>query len=479
MDMLQAVSKMNEYEKKHGVFAHLVDGWSAWWLLRLGIYFHLCDLPLKKDIAGKRSDHFRTLVRLMRALPAFIFPRKARYFIVDSSTSLTEQEGSRYFSAWIDEFLLADRDYFKIEKINNLAFHYARGCRAMLPAQMTADLMQLMAFVLRLICPPREIRSISSEISRHLVEGLGLAAFTPGTVQKTLAHFYWSKRLMKYLLRRVKPDFVLVADSGDFNVAAAGRELGIPVIEFQHGLFFNNLPKAMAAHMQPYEKTLPKASHMFLYSQYWHEGLSGCGYAEDELRVVGSLRMDRYRKQRQHKRTSSRKADTCHILLTTQGMNKDLLISFIKEFLLLAGKKLPLFLTIKMHPAYDLNKAIYEDAFAGDGRVKIISGTEEPSTYALLVESHVHLSVSSSSHYDALGLGVPTAVLAFSGHEFMQPLLDLGHARVLSSPAELVTMVEHWRDLAVPQEVSESYFCTAAMENIRRELELIQKSKQK
>ena len=72
---------------------------------------------------------------------------------------------------------------------------------------------------------------------------------------------------------------------------------------------------------------------------------------------------------------------------------------------------------------------------------------------------HLHVSVrQSASHYDAIGLGVPTIILPFKTHEIVLPLQRAGHAWLARTPEDLVSFVRTWPTLHVPRPTSEHYF---------------------
>jgi hypothetical protein len=90
----------------------------------------------------------------------------------------------------------------------------------------------------------------------------------------------------------------------------------------------------------------------------------------------------------------------------------------------------------------------------------------------LLAKADLHLSVSSACHFDAIGLGVPTAILALRNHETVMPLIDRGHAILAKSPKDLADIVTAVSELKVSSETSAFYFRPGALDNILAELGL-------
>jgi hypothetical protein len=103
--------------------------------------------------------------------------------------------------------------------------------------------------------------------------------------------------------------------------------------------------------------------------------------------------------------------------------------------------------------------------------VEVIPGGAEPSTFALLACSHFHLSITSTRHFEALALGVPTIILPFTNHELLLHLCDTGYAFLARTPQELLEIVQQHRGEQVPREVGDHFFLSGALEHMLQELE--------
>jgi hypothetical protein len=88
----------------------------------------------------------------------------------------------------------------------------------------------------------------------------------------------------------------------------------------------------------------------------------------------------------------------------------------------------------------------------------------------LLTRADFHLSIASASHYDALGLGVPTIVLALEGYETVIDLVNAGHAYLARTPGDMLAFMQNSSITSVPPEVSAYYFTPDAVQNAIREL---------
>jgi hypothetical protein len=128
-------------------------------------------------------------------------------------------------------------------------------------------------------------------------------------------------------------------------------------------------------------------------------------------------------------------------------------------------------LTIKLHPINQRSKETYIREFGNTKNVRILLGNEPPSTFELISGANFHLSVSSSCHYDALGLGVPTVILPFSGHEDVLDLYERGHAFFAKTPQDLAEIVCTYQNLQVQKAVSSLYFKSGAIKNMIENLD--------
>jgi hypothetical protein len=285
-------------------------------------------------------------------------------------------------------------------------------------------------------------------------------------VAGTVAVFHWESRLYRMLLRRVRPSCVLLGEAGDHAITAAARELGISVVEFQHGFTHRHFPGnswARAALAHKARMTVP--DRMFLYGRHWANELAAHGFWTEELRVVGSLRIDSHRQ-----RPTRRNAEQATFLVTTQGVETQPMIAFIRAALEHVEGRCHYRCVIKTHPLYHGSDREFTAAFGANPAVQIVAGSESPSTFDLLREAHLHLSIASTCHYEALALGVPTVILPLAGSEAVRHLQESGHAFLPRDPLELGEILLRWQAHRVPPGAGDDYFTPGALGNIQREL---------
>ena len=117
------------------------------------------------------------------------------------------------------------------------------------------------------------------------------------------------------------------------------------------------------------------------------------------------------------------------------------LADFVAAFLKLYSG--PLQFNIRLHPGYEIGTSHYDSRFYGDARVKLWPGNSRPDTFEMIAMSDLHLSVSSACHYEALGIGTPTGILALPGHELVLDLVRRNDAALVDNPSALAMMVKN------------------------------------
>jgi len=460
LNPVQADLCIREFEVKHDLLKYQVDGWSAWCILRYPVLISLAyDMPSH----GRSWGRYEQILFSAKELNKLLLPKKAKYFVKTCSSGLLEQEGKYYKDIWFDDLIKNLGGAYKLETINNLSFLKRREF-SLIKSDLTTTSLNLLPVILRRYLKNAfpEIREIAQTMYTHISAEVGEEYFTPAFFENSLVTFYWQKKMNAWLLDRVTPKYVFVADPGDLPLIAAAKELGIPVAELQHG-FVDRYHSAYS--WTPYAlKYLPQmlvADHFLLYGDFWREELASNGFWGDSLLPVGSTRIDQYRQMK-----IDRNEDITTVLLTTQGLDTESVIAFMSEFLQIAHSKNHLRLVIKLHPAYESSKEQYAAAFRSDHRVKVFSGNENPSTFNLIKNADLHVSISSTCHYDAVGLGVPTAILPFSTNEIIFPMHQAGHAFLLKEPRDLDNLATDIKDYQIPEAVSTYYFRPNALENI-------------
>ena len=459
----EASAILQQMEMKHDLLHHKIAGWSVWPLLRFSISRELQNLPLDKGGTGLSRAQ---LVRCAAAdLIEFAWVRRAPYVAKTFSSLQVERSAGRKKDIFFDD-IPGTEGYYKIEVINSPRV-YLDSTPSLTPRDISTTALNLLTDRLARRRPPPGLSPVARALSDCIRSELGLEHYTADAVEAALAGFVWGKKMNRHLLARVRPKCLLLADTADYAITAAARELRINVVEFQHGFTHRHFPgNSWTADSLRHKSTMALPHRILVFGPHWQRELAALGFWSDELRIVGSTRVDTYRRQ-----SSQREDQVCTLVVTTQGTDTERLIAFLADFVREARGRLAFKLMIKLHPSYATSARRFNEAFATAAEVAIVSGSELPSTFELLQRAHLHVSIYSTCHYEALALGIPTVILPLTGHENVLHLHAAGHAFMPSSPRELLDIALRWREWRVTPEVGAQYFEPNARENIRRELE--------
>jgi hypothetical protein len=462
----EARQKLIEIERKYDLFKYTVGGFSAWRILRFEVMSNVQNLPFFSKT--KETSRIRRLIERLslvrQELPRLLFPKQAKYIVKTFTSALRETEMDMYKDVYFDDLIRVLDSWYKIEALNNPEYNYRRS-KMLFPAEITTAAIDLFASVMSYLGGPRSITTFTAVLLQIIRAEPELQSLSPGMIRNKLRWFYWSKRIYSILLRKIKPRYVLTADTGEFPIWAAAQELGITTIEFQHGIFSRDHPDSLPDFALIYKNSLIVPDKLLVYGQYWVDELKGNRFYDRELIPVGNLNIEHYRELKLKRMMSNGESSRCTILFTTQGLDRERLIEFVVQFALIAKASMTCQIFIKLHPAEN-DRKIYEHSLSAFPNVQILFTHEEPTTYDLLTRSHYHCSIASATHYDALGVGVQTIVLPLAGHEVVAGLVSSGHAVLAKNPRDLADIVSNFQNAVVPPETSDYYFSTDALKNM-------------
>lgn len=458
----EAEALLRRVEEKHDLLRVQMDGWCVWPLFRLAAGYALEQLPVSPTPPIPRARRLRLAAA---DLGGALRLRRSPWLVKSLVSGLADVEDGRYKDVWFEELLDALPGAVKVDGVNNPAF-LERRALARHPSRMTSSGMDVAAGLLGRLPEPPRVAAAASALAAPWESEVGPGVLTAEWFRAGLARYRWTKRLWSAVLARVRPRLVFTADPGENALSAAARESGARVLEMQHGsIDRHHHAYGWTGYASAYRDRMPLPHHLLVYGDHWRGELAANGFWQPQVVVAGSLRMDAYRARR-----AARGDGTRTLVVTSQGIDTARVAAFLAEFLS-AEPDPSLRLVVKLHPGYERAKDAYA-ALAGDGRVEVLLGSEGESTFDLLARAHLHLSVSSTCHYEALGLGVPTAVLPFATHEIVQPLCAAGHARLLAEPADLAALLREGGGPRVPPEVSGYYFAPDALCRVRALMDL-------
>lgn len=455
----EASAQLQQMEQQFGLWSLRHDGFSPWRIVRFAVGLELQNLPF-------RSNELATgeLVRACaRSLFDLIRPRRPfRYAVKSYSSALRVRTEAGYEDTYYEALLQNTQGGVRLYSFN--ATGYDRRPMSWRGPNIDTTLILVTGALMGRLFPLKGGDQVFVTIAMAIRSRVGKDKFPAARLRRMFSSFWWQAKFYRWLLKYLRVKTVFVADTGERALLKAARENGCQFVELQHGIFTPNHPDAL-----PCDPDLNADDHGLLlpdivatYGRYWADThrqklLGVC----DRIRPMGASFIERLRERRCR---IACEEDAVHLLVTTQGIATDALISLLKEFL--NSCHTPLRLDIKLHPAYDPRPDHYTAALGCDSRVNVIPGSAEPDTHSLLADCNLHLSISSACHYDAIGLQVPTAVLALPNHELVLDLVRTGQAILVQTGSQLAQIVADKSWKPVPLEVAQSYYSPGFANNL-------------
>jgi hypothetical protein len=233
------------------------------------------------------------------------------------------------------------------------------------------------------------------------------------------------RRLYRRFLRRVDPNLVLVVVSyGKEPFVMACKQLGIPVVELQHGVIY---PEHLA-YSYPgdrIKKSFP--DYLLVWGEFWREHTE-FPIPDERVIPVGYPYLD----QRAERYADVESEDK--LLFISQGTIGEQLSKLALE--VANHPEIDHEVVYKLHPGeYDRWREAYPWLVDADFRVV---DSSEPPLYQLFAESSAQVGVGSTAVYEGLCFDLETYVYDCLGTHVLQPLVEDGSAEIVSSTDTLV-----------------------------------------
>lgn len=462
----EAALQLEQLEEEYGLWSLRVKDFSPWRIVRFAVGLDLQCLPFSSNSLPRSA----LAKACLRSLVDIAFMRRNHRYVVKSFASALRSRGAvGYEDVYFESLLQNVPGGLRLHSLN--AIGYEGRALSWSGPNVDTTLILVVGAVFGRIFPVRDSKQIFKHIEQAINTCIPGNRFPARRVRRMFSSFWWQSVLYRWLLRYSGVKAVFVADSGERAMLKAARETECRFVELQHGIFTPNHPDALplALGLDVEDSGLLLPNIVAAYGSHWvaaHRDrlLGGCG----RIRPVGASFIEQLRLKRHRSKPSD---EVVKILVTTQGLAREELIALLREFL--NSCHAPLKLDIKLHPAYDTSPNRYVEVLGSDSRVTVIPGSAEPDTHSLLASCSLHVSISSACHYDALGLRVPTVVLALPNHEIVLDLVKTGQAQLVRSAGQLSEIVAARAWISVPAESADGYYKTGFADNL---LEWIPKS---
>ncbi|WP_369722511.1 hypothetical protein AB8Z38_00220 [Bradyrhizobium sp. LLZ17] len=451
---------LEEFERRHRVFELTIGGMSLWRILRFEISFTMQNLGLSRPMASKR-EILASMFSAARQL--FVAPGGTQYLGATMSSALRTFDQRGWHDIYFDPIIDAIGGGEKMLYVDAPGFEQHARHAFRQPVFNDTSVVALSA-VLGRIFGIRGHDDVFQALSQIIANDLGLSEFTAERIRRKYSVLIWRSWLYRIVLRRLRPGCVMIPNSGQFALFLAARALGIPFVEMQHGIFSENHPDSLPAAALEFDRdSMLLPDILTVYGSWWGDLLKDSALGRlGRIREVGASWIESARALRL--RQFSTDPDRPVVTLTSQGTGAEQVADFIAAFLKLYSGAL--LFNIRLHPGYEIGTNHY-DRFSDDERVKLWPGNSRPDTFEMIAMSDLHLSVSSACHYEALGIGTPTGILALPGHELVLDLARRNNAALVDNPSALAMMVKKRSWPPISDSISDQYFRGGHIDNIR------------
>jgi hypothetical protein len=459
----EVASILEAFERRNDVFALTVDGISLWRLLRFEISFTLQDLGLQRPSVPLSE----IVASLFGAIPQLAVAPRGLEFLgatVTSALRMFDERGWHdiYFDPVIDQIGGAKMLYADAGGFAENEKHAYRK-----PVFNDTAVVAVSAALGRLF--PAKNDAAFRKLSELIVRELSLPEFSPERIRRKHSVLKWRVWFYRLVLKRLRPRCLLVPNSGQFALFLAANSLGIPFVEMQHGIFSEKHPDNLPAEALSHDRgAMMLPDLLTVYGAYWMKRLEHSALGRlKRVRPVGAPMIEASRNLRERRFTAD--PDKPVLTLTSQGIAANRLADFMAMFLKLCPARFKL--NIRLHPGYEVDANRYGASFSDDPRVILWRGNSKPDTFEMIALSDLHLSISSACHFEALGIGTPTAIIALPSHELVRDLADRGDAILIDSPEALADLVARRAWGTVPPQTADHYFHSNHVASLRAVLD--------
>ena len=416
-------------ERRYDLFVPLVDGWSAWRVMRNFVFRKLENMPLAQPGRPTAIRSVEALAATLRLVWLLLKGERRELLVKTCRSGLRVKRGEQFRDVYFDGLLAEGFSYLKMEEINSPDFD-KQAASAARPAGLDPVVFTFWGRILGVLLPVGK-KALCQSIADMLRSELGLE-LAPSVLRMRISTVYWQARLYRLLLARIKPRAILVSDTGEYGLRIAAGRQNIPFIELQHGIFDAKHPDAIPGWVKGPATTLILPDALASRGRYWIDRLAETRQGRDHAVPVGNEFIDEARPRRD----ARAKTSALHLVLTTQGLDSKRLAQWIEAMMKAAPASIDWRLSIKLHPVYDQENLEFSE-LQRDSRVRVIGGSDLPNVFDLLSEADLHLSISSACHFDAAALGVRSVIVPLGDHEWLLHAVDGEQILLAQSPDEV------------------------------------------
>ncbi len=266
--------------------------------------------------------------------------------------------------------------------------------------------------------------AVQSYLNRHF----GIELDSVGITRSRFASLSARRLAFRWMLRLIKSKVIfLVCSYGQEALILAAKDLHIKTIEMQHGAIS---PFHLGYSFPPGETKLSFPDFLFLFGSFWKNTVK-YPIIDEHLFPIGYPYFD------QQRRLFSRiKKENKIVFISQQNIGVQLSLFAVELAKRINDSPRIIY---KLHP---LEYAIWKDDYpllyqaVKNGIIDIVD-KDAPSLYQLLAEAKWQIGVNSTALFEGLAFGCITILADIPGIEYMQPLIDSGHAKVAKNASDV------------------------------------------
>jgi hypothetical protein len=247
---------------------------------------------------------------------------------------------------------------------------------------------------------PTEVELLS-EVNKALGSAKHSGQFTSDERRQiqSAMHIFFEEFRVYYNLLKGQPTkkILFICHYHNEGLIAAAKYLGIESIEFQHGLIASN--DLYYVYHEQFASVISKAffpEKIMVYGPYWKRILeNGCEYHSYQIKVAGDYL---YRLNKQT--TDSIIKENLIVVCAQKNMHDDY-VTYVQQLMQHTAAYPDWKVVVKLHPL-EKNKAAYYALAELGAEIRDI----ETPLDTLLKQCKIHISIYSTTFYDALGFDV-------------------------------------------------------------------------
>ena len=452
--------KLLQLEEDLDLFNQVMSGVIFLERVRTGIFFRI----VQSTIIGQPSSAIRysSLRKIKFYLSSIIdvprnplFSRSKDVLFVGNERRLLRDDG-RWWDIYTDPVIdCLDSSYVSVEHdylLDHRTPAKTTGLRRLDFLYFLANLKRALglARVSLTIKEKQLVHQISDEVSKRFGADIDIGK----TIQLTLEKRKANLGLYTRMLKRIQPKIVVIVVSyGKEDLIETCKSLRITTVELQHGVISPYHPGYAFQGDIRRKSTFP--DYLLTWGDYWKK-CTEYPLDADHIVSVGYPFIEEI-KSKQVDVTKKKQ-----ILVISQERIGTLISRFAVK--LSETRGLDYKIVYKLHPRECDNwRETYP--WLADANLEVID-TTDVVLHKLFAESMIQLGVFSTAIYEGLSYGLDTYLIDAPGVEYFTPLLKTGQVRKVSSPEELLNLINK-QEASLPFD-SEHFFRSNAVDNIIR-----------